>query len=219
VVIGGVSFCKLLAKTINRPVESLSKYRRISFPQAELVKLRAQATEQVLRNQKIEALPNNFGDPKQLSDVQHLDSLLEACVKHLKDFDMLDVFHKVFPDAAGNLETDSIRNPRGMNLFTHFTKLELSQVTESNRWCSTYTDDRVAFRDLTNLQFREVSKQIHHSRITKGIGLHVTCGKKSGYRVSAFQHRYVLQDHEHGGVVLSKDTWQQLDNFIDKLEI
>jgi transcriptional/translational regulatory protein YebC/TACO1 len=42
--------------------------------------------------------------------------------------------------------------------------------------------------------------------------------KDSGYQVSQFQHRYVLQDDEHGGVVLSKDGWQQLNDFIDKLE-
>jgi transcriptional/translational regulatory protein YebC/TACO1 len=42
--------------------------------------------------------------------------------------------------------------------------------------------------------------------------------QKSGYQASQFQHRYVLQDDEHGGVVLSKDAWQQLADFIDKVE-
>jgi hypothetical protein len=56
---------------------------------------------------------------------------------------MLDVLDIVFPDAAGNLETDSSGNPRVMNLFTHFTDLEVGQVAESNRWYVAYTDDQV----------------------------------------------------------------------------
>ena len=42
--------------------------------------------------------------------------------------------------------------------------------------------------------------------------------KESGYQVSQFQHRYVLQDEEHGGVDLSPDAWQQFEDFVDKLE-
>jgi hypothetical protein len=81
-----------------------------------------------------------------------LDSLLEACVKHLKDLDMLDVFHIVFPDAAGNLETDTFGNPRVMNLFTHFTELEVGEVAASDRWYSTFTDDQVD-QSSTNLDW------------------------------------------------------------------
>jgi hypothetical protein len=94
--------------------------------------------------------------------------------------------------AAGNLETDSFRNPRVMNLFTHFTELEVGQVVESNLIVSISTVPSVAFRDLPNLQFREVGKQIHHSRITKGINLQVTSGIRKDY-VEDVQHVEVLE--------------------------
>ncbi|KAG7349137.1 transcriptional regulator [Nitzschia inconspicua] len=42
--------------------------------------------------------------------------------------------------------------------------------------------------------------------------------QSNGYQISQFQHRYVLQDEEHGGVDLSPDTWKQFEEFIDKLE-
>jgi len=41
--------------------------------------------------------------------------------------------------------------------------------------------------------------------------------QEAGYGVSQFEHRYVLQD-EHGGVGLSTKDWEELDDFLEKLE-
>jgi hypothetical protein len=155
VVIGGIVFHQLPAKTTTRSVHSLSKSRRATMPQAELVKLRGQSIASLSKDatQKIRALPLTFDDPKQLNYIQLLDSTMAKCVKHLQCFDMLDVFQIVFPDANGILEMDSTgTTARSVSLFTHFTELEVGQVAASNRWYNTFTNDAVD-QAATNLDW------------------------------------------------------------------
>ncbi len=46
----------------------------------------------------------------------------------------------------------------------------------------------------------------------------VTSLRDAGYKVSQFEHRYVLQDQEHGGVELSTEAGDALINFLDKMD-
>ena len=38
--------------------------------------------------------------------------------------------------------------------------------------------------------------------------------QKEGYKVAQFEHRYILQDADHGGVELSGDGEEQLEDFL-----
>jgi transcriptional/translational regulatory protein YebC/TACO1 len=45
--------------------------------------------------------------------------------------------------------------------------------------------------------------------------------QQAGYTVTQFEHRYILQDDDHGGVELfsrSAAAWQELEDFLDKLD-
>jgi transcriptional/translational regulatory protein YebC/TACO1 len=48
----------------------------------------------------------------------------------------------------------------------------------------------------------------------------VTALQEHGYNVSQFEHRYVLQDDEHGSIDLSKfdEAKQQLEDILEKLD-
>jgi hypothetical protein len=65
---------------------------------------------------------------------------------------MIDVFQVIFPDANGNLELTSKGAPRAVNLFNHFSELDVGQVASSNYWYHTYTNDKVD-QSSTNLDW------------------------------------------------------------------
>jgi YebC/PmpR family DNA-binding regulatory protein len=46
----------------------------------------------------------------------------------------------------------------------------------------------------------------------------VTSLRESGYEVAQFEHRYILQDQEHGGVELSKEGEEELETFLEKMD-
>ena len=46
----------------------------------------------------------------------------------------------------------------------------------------------------------------------------VTSLRGSGYEVAQFEHRYILQDLEHGGVELSEEGEEQLGSFLEKMD-
>lgn len=46
----------------------------------------------------------------------------------------------------------------------------------------------------------------------------VTLLRESTYDVTQFEHRYILQDQEHGGVQLSSESEDVLVNFLDKMD-
>jgi hypothetical protein len=97
-VIGGVVFYKLPVKTITRSSNALGKDRHCTMSQADLVKLRDQATSTLNpRVRIIQPLPDSFDDPKQLT--------LGCCIRKLcqpsQDIRYDGFFNVVFPDANG----------------------------------------------------------------------------------------------------------------------
>ena len=46
----------------------------------------------------------------------------------------------------------------------------------------------------------------------------VTALREAGHSVSHFEHRYILQDQEHGGVTLSPEGEETLVSFLDLLD-
>jgi transcriptional/translational regulatory protein YebC/TACO1 len=46
----------------------------------------------------------------------------------------------------------------------------------------------------------------------------VTSLRESGYEVAQFEHRYIIQDQEHGGVELSKEGEEELERFLEKMD-
>ena len=71
-VICGVVFHKLPVKTISRSSNALGKDRRLAMSQADLVKLRGQATATLNNRVRIiQPLPDSFDDPQKLIDIQN----------------------------------------------------------------------------------------------------------------------------------------------------
>ena len=46
----------------------------------------------------------------------------------------------------------------------------------------------------------------------------VTALKEAGFEVTQFEHRYILQDQEHGGVSLSEQGEEELEHFLEKMD-